>query len=188
MDLAQFIPTHGYWIAFVGALLEGETILALAGLAAHRGHLHLPLLIVVGAAGGFLGDQAYFTIGRLWGARVLARYPRLQPGADRAHVLIEAHPELSIIAVRFLYGLRIMGPAVIGMSRVGWWHFAVLNAIGAVIWGTCWVVAGYLVGDAVEAVLGNLKHVEHVLFVVALAVALVGTVALNLWRWARRRR
>jgi membrane protein DedA with SNARE-associated domain len=182
VDLAQLIPAHGYWVAFAGAVLEGETILALAGLAAHRGYLALPTLIVVGAIGGFFGDQIYFAIGRGFGARFLGRFPRLARRAGRATALIERHPELSVIAVRFMYGLRIVGPIAIGMSRIGWFHFAALNAIGAAIWSACWIGAGFVAGSAVEAALGNLKHVEHVLFIAALGVAIVATIALHWWR------
>ena len=181
-DLAHLIPTHGYWVAFLGAVLEGETILVLAGLAAHRGYLALPVLVAVGAVGGFLGDQAYFLIGRRWGRPFRARFPRLEPRAARAAGLIERHPELAVIGVRFAYGLRIVGPMAIGMSGIGWLHYAALNALGAAIWSACWISAGYLAGTAVEAALGSLKHVEHILFIAALIVAIVAPLALRWWR------
>ena len=181
-DFAQFIPAHGYWVAFAGAVLEGETVLALAGLAAHRGYLALPTLVAVGAVGGFLGDQVYFAIGRRWGRPFLARFPRLEPRAARAAGLIERHPELAVIGVRFAYGLRIVGPIAIGMTGIGWFHYAALNALGAAIWSACWVGAGYLAGTAVETVLGDLKHVEHILFVGALIVAIAAPLTLRWWR------
>jgi hypothetical protein len=46
MDLGSLIETHGYWVLALGCLLEGETILVLAGLAAERGYLH-PFGVVV---------------------------------------------------------------------------------------------------------------------------------------------
>jgi hypothetical protein len=49
-----------------------------------------------------------------------------------------------------------------GMSRIGWLHFAALNAIGAAVWSACWIGAGYVAGTAVEAALGNLKHADRV--------------------------
>ena len=180
--LSQLIPTHGYWLAFVGALLEGETVLALAGFAANQGYLAVPALIIVGAAGGLLGDQILFAIGRRFGARVLGPFPRITRRAGRATRLIERYPRFSVIAVRFIYGLRIIGPIAIGMSRIGRVRFAVLNAFGAVIWSACWVGAGYAASGAVEASVGNLKHVEHAVLAIALAVAIVATVVLRLWR------
>jgi membrane protein DedA with SNARE-associated domain len=182
--LAALISDHGYWVTFVGALLEGETILVLAGLAAERGYLHLPALIALGAVGGFAGDQIYFFIGRRAGSRLLARYPRFQPRARRVAAMIERYPELSVIGVRFLYGLRTVGPAAIGMSGIAWWHFALLNAIGATVWSVCWIGAGYLAGDAIEMLLGSLRHAERLLFAIAGGIAVVVSIYL---RWRRRR-
>ena len=45
MSLPQLLTDYGYWAVFVGSLLEGETILILAGFAAHRGYLSLPLVM-----------------------------------------------------------------------------------------------------------------------------------------------
>ena len=39
VSLATLITTHGYWMLAVGCLLEGEIVLVLAALAAHRGYL-----------------------------------------------------------------------------------------------------------------------------------------------------
>jgi membrane protein DedA with SNARE-associated domain len=184
VPLAQLIPVHGYWLAFVGALFEGETVLALAGLAAHRGYLSFPILVGLGALGGFLGDQIGFVVGRRFGDRLAGRFPRLAAAMARAQRLVERYPHLSVIAVRFVYGVRIAGPVVIGTSRLPWPTFAALNALGALVWSACWVAAGYLAGTAVEAALGHLKLVEHVLFATALVVA----VAVSVWLHLRRRR
>jgi len=42
MDLQSFIENYGYAAILIGTFLEGETILVLAGLAAHQGYLVLP--------------------------------------------------------------------------------------------------------------------------------------------------
>ena len=76
MDLAGLIDSYGYVAVFIGSFLEGETILALAGLAAYRGYLDLSIVIVLAMLAGFLGDQFYFFLGRFNGHKVLARYPR----------------------------------------------------------------------------------------------------------------
>jgi Uncharacterized membrane-associated protein len=40
----------------------------------------------------------------------------------------------AIVSVRFLYGLRIAGPVLIGMAGVAPWRFVLYNAIGAALW------------------------------------------------------
>ena len=75
MDVATLVHSYGYAAVFVGSFLEGETVAALGGLAAHRGYLALPWVIAIAAAGGFLSDQVFFGVGRLGGVRVVARSP-----------------------------------------------------------------------------------------------------------------
>jgi len=58
IDLPGLIDTYGYWAVFIGAFLEGETILALAGLAAYREYLDLRWVILVALMAGFLADPA----------------------------------------------------------------------------------------------------------------------------------
>jgi membrane protein DedA with SNARE-associated domain len=181
MELATAVQQYGYPVVFVGSVLEGETVLTLAGLAAHRGYLSLQWVIAIAALGGFLGDQLYFALGRRYGARLLDRYPRLALPMSRATSILERHNAWLIIAMRFMYGLRTAGPLAVGMSRIGWLQFAALNALGAVLWAPLFVGAGYLLGDVLERLLGDLKAIEHWLF------AGLVVVGVALWLAGRRR-
>src|SRR3954468_16604436 len=53
IDIPGLVDTYGYWAVFVGAFLEGETILALAGLAAYRGYLDFRWVVMVAMFAGF---------------------------------------------------------------------------------------------------------------------------------------
>jgi membrane protein DedA with SNARE-associated domain len=65
MSAETAISTYGYVAIAIGGFFEGETILVLAGFAAHRGHLHLPWVIVWGFLGTLCGDQLYsISVGR----------------------------------------------------------------------------------------------------------------------------
>jgi membrane protein DedA with SNARE-associated domain len=183
IEFAPLVVKYGYAAVVGGSLLEGETVLVLAGLAAHRGYLDLSPLILLGAAGGMLGDVVYFSIGRRFGPALLQRYPRFAPAAARAEALIERFPSVAVIAVRFLYGLRTVGPAVIGTGKIGWPRYLLLNALGALVWSACWVGLGYVLGEAAARVLGNVAKVEREIFVGVALVALI----VALVRRARRR-
>jgi hypothetical protein len=54
VDLPALVAAYGYPVTFIGTLFEGETILTLAGLAAHRGHLAWLPLWLLAALGGTL--------------------------------------------------------------------------------------------------------------------------------------
>lgn len=146
IDLASIVQQYGYLALFVGAILEGESILILGGLAAHRGYLQLPIVLVLAALGGFIGDQLCFGAGRFLNTRLVGRFPSLVPKIARIDRLISRHPALTVITIRFLYGFRIAGPITIGMTSMPWMRFSILNLIGAIVWAATIVGVGYIFG------------------------------------------
>lgn len=184
MYFVHLVADHGYTATFIGSLIEGETVLTVAGLAAHRGYLHFPVLLALASIGSFLGDQAYFLIGRIWGKPLLKRYPRFLPAVRRVDTLLVRYPGAALVAMRFLYGLRTVGPIAIGASRLKWHTFLLYNALGAVLWSAAWLGAGYFVGEVLQQLFGKLKHVESLLFAGVAAVVLVMAVWFH---WRRRR-
>jgi len=155
MDIAGFIQSYGYAAVGVGTFLEGESVLLAAGAAAFHGYLWLPAVMGIAALASFLGDQFFFYLGRRYGSKLLARFPSLERRAARARALLEQHHVPLILAVRFLYGLRIAGPIAIGMSNVHWSRFLVLNLVAAIIWAILIASAGYGLGQGLAYSLGD---------------------------------
>ena len=153
MNIAQWVQSYGYVAVAVGTFLEGESVLLIAGAAASRGHLSMPVVIAVAAFASFMGDQLYFLVGRRYGAALLARYPSMQPRAARVRGLLDRHHLPLILSIRFLYGLRIAGPIAIGMSSVSWSRFLLLNGLGALLWALLIAGVGYGTGHALVQVL-----------------------------------
>jgi membrane protein DedA with SNARE-associated domain len=180
LDLPVLVAAYGYPVTFIGTLFEGETILTLAGLAVHRGHLAWLPLWLLAALGGWLGDTLYFALGRRYGAGLLARWPSFAPGIARVQQLILKSPVLAVIVVRFLYGVRIAGPIVIGASRLPWPRYLLLNACGALLWSACWLGVGYALGAAAERLIGDLAKVERELFVGVILAAIVAITLVKL--------
>lgn len=179
MNLSSLISQYGYAALFAGCLLEGETVLILAGFAAHQGYLQLHWVILIALAGGFFGDQIYFWLGRRHGGWILLRFPRLVPVFERANVLIARYHELLIAGVRFMYGFRTAGPIALGMSAVPAWRFVLFNALGAVIWAVLIGGGSYLFGNVLQLMLTDLKKMEVMMFVIILSAGLL------IWAWRR---
>jgi membrane protein DedA with SNARE-associated domain len=178
MDLEALVRAYGYAAVFCGTLVEGETIVVIAGFLSHRGYLHAPLVAVAAFAGSLLVDQFFFFLGRRQGRGFLSRRPRWEVGAVRAEALLERYGTWIILGFRFLYGFRTVTPFVIGMSRVPAARFAILNAAGAAAWAVAFTAAGYFFGQVMESILGDLKRHEAWLLA---ALAVVGVVV-----WLRR--
>lgn len=184
ISLAALLQSYGYLAVLVGAFLEGETILVMAGFAAHRGYLELQWVIGAAAVGSFLGDQFYFYLGRRYGKRILRRFPRFRPKAEHVGILLHRHQSALILAFRFWYGLRTVGPLAIGMSPVRWGRFFVLNLIGALAWAVLVGGAGFLFGQALALTLTDLRRYEEAL------LALMAVTGIAVWvahHWRRRR-
>ncbi len=81
-----------------------------------------------------------------------------------------------IIGIRFMYGLRIVGPIAIGNSGVAPWRFAFFNVVGAAIWAPLVGGLGYLFGHALEAMIGDLERFEEVGLVFIIVAGVVLTV------------
>lgn|SRR5574338_88691 len=170
----DLIARFGYLAIFVGSFVEGETVLALAGLAAQHGYVSLSAVVAAGAAGGFVADQLLFFIGRRYGDRALARFPAVAAKAPKVRALVRRSDVAAVILVRFIYGMRIAGPIVIGSCGIPSMRLALLNLVGALLWAPLVAGAGYLAGQAIERWIGHLRHVEIAgLMAIVLAVALV---------------
>ncbi|EJL31855.1 DedA family protein [Novosphingobium sp. AP12] len=182
MTLETIVLRYGLLALFLGAGIEGETVVLLGGLLAHRGLID-PVEAALAASGGsFVADQVFFFAGRHfrqspWLRRIVAR-PAFANAMDR----LERHPTIFILSFRFLYGLRTISPAAAGTSRIRTLHFMALNLVAAAIWGPLFTALGYIFGQGVEAVFGRLRSVEHVVLA-GLALASAAYAGLRLYRW-----
>lgn len=183
--LQNFIQDYGYYAVFIGAFLEGETILILAGFAAYRGYLKLEYVILTAFIASLLGDQFYFWLGRCYGYRLINRFESIHKRAVKVEALLYRFHAPLILAIRFLYGLRIVGPIVIGMSRVSMLKFTSLNTLGAIIWAIAIGGAGYLFGNTLELLLKNLHRYEAI---AVAAIVIAGFIGWLIYHLRRKRK
>jgi membrane protein DedA with SNARE-associated domain len=185
MDLQSIIEHYGYAAIFIGTFLEGETVLVLAGLAAHQGYLVLTWVILAAFLGSFCGDQLFFYLGRKHSQAVLSRRPAWKKKAESVNRILNKYQTPMILSFRFLYGLRTVTPFVIGMSRVSVKKFIVLNAVGALIWAAAIGSGGYLFGLALQVYIGKVEHYEVLVFAI---IALLGLLIWIVHFYHRRKR
>ncbi len=185
MDLALLLGRYGLWAVFAGSLLEGETVLMLAGFGAHRGYLDFHAVIAVAWAGATLGDQFYFWLGRRHGSALAQRWPSRAAALQRALELIERHPLAVILAMRFAWGLRTALPLAIGISGVPAGRFLLLNVLSAALWALLVAGAGWLLGETLARHMQDVQRIEHW----ALLGLLLAAVLVQLGRrwWLRKR-
>lgn len=141
--LVGFVQEWGYLAVFLGSLIEGESVIFIAGFFAHLGILSLPKIIMVSFVATLFADQALYHVGRHYGYHFLERFPSFKPRADKAFDLLRRYDNIFILSFRFIWGIRIISPIIIGSSGVGVKRFLILNLIAAIIWSVGSCVAAY---------------------------------------------
>lgn len=185
MDVGHFVESYGYWALAVGCFLEGETLLALAGFAAHQGHLDFVGVVMVASTAASAGDQFWFLLGRRYGARLLEQFPGLAAEAPRFRIVMLRFDAWLIVGLRFAYGLRLAGPLIFGTTSIRASRLMLFNTLGAVIWSLLVASLGWLFGHLIESALGKLQAFE------SMALASLAALLLLLWglrHWRHRHR
>jgi membrane protein DedA with SNARE-associated domain len=184
-DLHALVEQYGLIAVLVGAMLEGETVLLLAGASAHLGLLDFREVIAMAALGAFLGDNFFFLLGRHYGPKLTGRVRWVAAAVPRIDRLLLRWRWGAVIGLRFTYGLRMAGPMLIGAGTMPAWEFLLANAVGALLWAALIGGLGYLGGHAVQQTLEHLAGGEKIVLGV---VVLVGLLALILRAILRHRR
>jgi Uncharacterized membrane-associated protein len=170
----SIIRDYGYWALLIGTFLEGETILIIAGLSAHLGLLQLPYVMLIAFIGSFAGDQLYYFIGYFKGRELLQKHLKWKRRVVRVNQHIERYHHFVILGFRFIYGMRITTPFVIGMSKnIKTTRFFILNAIGAIIWSVSVSAGGYFFGYALEGFIKDVKHYERLAIIIVIIIGFI---------------
>lgn len=160
--LADYPAVHGYWLLFLGVLLEnagiplpGETALLAAGFLsspAGGSHLHLWAVVLVAFVAAILGDNLGYWAGRELGRPRLAhgqRFLFLTPRRFRkAEVYFHKYGVMTVFFGRFVALLRIVAGPTAGVAGMPWGRFVLANAAGAAVWSTVIASLGYAAGPA----------------------------------------
>jgi len=184
VTLQSFVDTHGDMAIMVGTFFEGETILVLGGVTAHRGYPALPGVIASAFLGSLVGDQLFSCLGRRHGDAMLAGRSSWRTRVEKATALLEPLRRPVMIGFRFLCGVRTVTPFAIGMSRIPAWEFFLYNAAGFLLRAMAVGSGRHLIGNALELFLSDMRQYEKQ------ALAAIASIGLLAWRihFLRRKR
>jgi membrane protein DedA with SNARE-associated domain len=168
--MLELIEEYGYLAVFLGAFVEGETVLVIAGFLASGGHLEMAAIIASGFAGGLAGDQTYFYLGRARGRSLLEHRESWRPRVAKLEALFIRHAILLMLGYRFMYGVRLVTPMFLGAFGVARLRFLAYNVVNASVWAALIAGLGYAFGEMMTDIFDQIRRYELV-FVVLLAAA-----------------
>lgn len=146
-SLPHLISKFGYLIVFLASLIEGESIILTASALASQGHLNIFKIAFLVFIGTLLADQGLYFVGRIFGKKIFARFPTLKLRSKKIMLLLDKYSTLFILSFRFIYGIRILSPIVIGIAEIPPKKYMILNFIAALIWTILNCLVGYFLGD-----------------------------------------
>jgi membrane protein DedA with SNARE-associated domain len=170
LQLLDFIQTHQHWaiavmfitafgesFAFLSLLFPGTSLLVAAGALIKTGSLPLWPILIGAVVGAVLGDTISYWIGRRFGGRLAGiwpfkRNPDLLVGGIR---FFHRHGGKSVFIGRFFGPVRAVVPLAAGIMRMSPRLFWVANVTSALVWAPMLVLAGDVIADAGEKMVGS---------------------------------
>jgi membrane protein DedA with SNARE-associated domain/membrane-associated phospholipid phosphatase len=172
--------------AFIGLIAPGETAMLLGGLVAGQGQIEVITLITIVWACAVAGDLTSFMLGRRLGRAFLVRHgAKVQITEERLQTVerfFDRHGGKAILLGRFVGLVRAIAPFLAGSSGMSLRRFVPYDVIGAGLWGSTFVILGYVFWQSFSTLVDYAK--KGALALGTVIVLVVGLVSLV--RWIRR--
>ena len=194
-ELFALIAQYGLLLVFFAVLAEqiglpvpALPVLVVAGAVAAKGHMSLIGIVLVALAASLSSDLMWYWAGRRFGARVLRSLCRISLSPDSCVHRSELHFERwrgrSLLIAKFVPGLSLVAPPLVGALGLPLRYFVLLDGLGALLWIGVAIGLGYVFSTQVGHLLVILANagmlaLELVLCLLALYVIV---------KWWRRRR
>ena len=170
---------------FLGFVLPGETAVVLGGVLASFQHVGLLPMMAVVVICAVAGDSVGYEVGRHFGPALVRRLPaRARRGAEESQAFLQRRGGPAVFIGRFTALFRALIPGVAGMSGLRYRTFLFWNALGGLLWGIGFTLAGYFAGQSYERVI-SIAGKASTGIIVFIVLVIVGFVV---WRKVRERR
>jgi membrane protein DedA with SNARE-associated domain len=165
--------------------VPSELVMIPAGYLAHAGSLDPALAVLAGAAGSLCGASVNYLAGRTLGRGLLLKYGRYVLFDERKYRQGEKmfldNANLATFVGRLLPVVRHLISLPAGVFAMPPLPFAVLTLLGAALWCSVLVAAGWFFGEPAVAIARHYTH-ELTLAIVAALAAFIGWF---LWKGTR---
>jgi len=147
---------------FFGFFLPGDSLLFVAGLLSTSKYIDQPvgLLIIMLVIVAFAGTTVGYFFG-LWAKKYFKNRKEnffyKQKYLDMAQDFYKRYGMMAFIVGRFLPIVRTFVPILAGIVKINFKKFLFYNFLGAVLWITSLVMAGYWLGNMFPLLIDNVE-------------------------------
>ncbi|MEW6653026.1 MAG: DedA family protein [Bacteroidota bacterium] len=147
--------------------LPGDSLLFAVGAFAAKGAFDVHLLFILLSIAAIVGDTFNYWVGHYIGPKAFNMNIRFlkKEYLERTQQFYEKHGGKTIIIARFIPIIRTFAPFVAGVGSMNYSKFFQYNVIGALVWCSSFIYAGYF--------FGNLEFVKNNFSFIILAIIII---------------
>ncbi len=194
-SITRLLIQYGYAVLFLavfgqqtGVPVPADPFMIAMGALSGDGHFSLAFAIGLAWTAAMSGDLIWYRVGKHWGHRALRLLCQISMEPDSCvrttRARIVRHGPKSLLAAKFVPGLSSVATPVAGMIGTPFWQFIFWDGLGAFLWVSVYLGAGFVFRRRLEALMHLLANASR-----SVAVILVAAAAVYLgWKLYRRRR
>jgi membrane protein DedA with SNARE-associated domain len=193
--LLSLIGHHGYLLVFFIVLAEAlgmpvpaAVALVAGGAAAASGALSITRLLLLALLAMLLGDSLLFVAGRYMGWGLLGFLCKLSVNPEtcilRSAESFYKRGKATLLFAKFIPGINTMAPPLAGSMRMPLDTFLRLDLLGASLYATVYIAAGFLFRDFLVSLVHGFQTAGRAVEAVTL-LAIVGYTIYRIWLYRK---
>lgn len=166
-ELYLWIAEHmSYWVITLFMAIESSfipfpseiIIIPAAYLAAAKGTLSLPLIILFGTIGAIIGALVNYAIAYWLGRPIIHKFADTtlahmllidRPGVEKAEKYFAEHGAVGTLVGRLIPAIRQLISIPAGLAKMSMGKFLFYTGLGAGVWNSILAILGYTVGQTI---------------------------------------
>lgn len=176
-NLIHWVITHGYFLFFIAAFLEGPLITAAAGVAAALGYYNISIIILLSVLADLSADIVYYSIGYWSRETLIIKYGKFvgltKELVVKTENLLHKHITKAMIIIKLSPLIPVPGLIIIGSAHVPLRRFVKTSLIITLPKSLLFGLIGYFSGKAYAHYVGLINNGSYILFGIIVLCMLV---------------
>ncbi len=184
IDLQSFVLNYVNSFSYFGLFIlmavialvpvPEEVVLLFAGYFAGLGFAELDKILIASFLGVLVGDNLIYFVSRRGHYYFKKIKNKIAPKKLlKYEKLMKEHSGKTIFLLRFIVGLRFLGPFMAGHMKIKWSTFFFFNLLAVLIYVPVFVLIGYNFTTILDIIIENINKVRHGIFLIILLIVAI---------------